>query len=279
MPELPEVESICRDLRPVLKGQAIKSALVRRRDLRVPFPKGLAAKLAGRKITRVARRAKYILVHLDSAQTLVLHLGMSGRILIQEEDYKPQKHDHFMIILEGGRKIVFNDPRRFGVVHLIDEDEMKTHSAFLHLGPEPLSNQFSGPVLAAALKGKKTAVKTAIMDQRIVVGVGNIYASESLFMAGIDPARLAGAIRNDEAESLAGAIRAVLDKAIRAGGSTLRDYRRIGGEAGSFQNHFAVYDKEGRPCPGCICDIGKTGGVRRIVQGGRSTFYCPGKQG
>jgi formamidopyrimidine-DNA glycosylase len=279
VPELPEVESICRDLMPVLKGQVIESAAVRRRDLRAPFPQGLGAKLAGRRVMQVARRAKYILVHLDSAQILVLHLGMSGRILIQEANYKPQKHDHFILTLMDGKKIVFNDPRRFGIVYLMGDDEIKTHPAFFHLGPEPLSNEFSGPILAAALKGKKTAIKTAIMDQRIVVGVGNIYASESLFMTGIGPARLAGTIRDDEAELLAGAIRAVLDKAIRAGGSTLRDYRRIGGEAGSFQSHFAVYDKEGRSCPGCVCDIGKTGGIRRIAQGGRSTFYCPGKQG
>ncbi len=279
MPELPEVESICRDLKPIVTGQVIESADIRRKDLRLPFPRGLKQKLAGCRILCVERRAKYILVRLEASQNLVLHLGMSGRILIQDTDYKPQKHDHFIITLENGRKIVFNDPRRFGVVHLIAENDLASHPAFFHLGPEPLAKDFSGPALAAALEGKKTSIKTAIMDQRIVVGVGNIYASESLFMAGIDPQRQAGTIQGEEAVLLVQAIRAILKRAIKAGGSTLRDYRKIGGEAGSFQSHFAVYDREGKACPGCTCDIGKTGGVHRILQGGRSTFYCPGKQG
>lgn len=279
MPELPEVESICRDLGPILNGQTIISADVRRKNLRRPFPQGLKQRLTGCKILHVERCAKYILIRLEPSQNLALHLGMSGRILIQDMSYKPQKHDHFVIALKNGRKIVFNDPRRFGVVYLVDETGMASHPAFRDLGPEPLEKEFSGPKLASSLKGKKTSIKTAIMNQRIVVGVGNIYASESLFMAGIDPQRQAGTIQGKEAALLVRAIRTILNRAIKAGGSTLRDYRKISGETGSFQSHFAVYDREGRACPGCTCDIGKTGGIHRIVQGGRSTFYCPRKQG
>lgn len=278
MPELPEVETVCRGLEPVLKGQVIIRADIHRGDLRKPFPKNLKAALEGAKVSGISRRAKYILLLLDDGLVLVMHLGMSGRILIKDKDYTLQKHDHVVLHLKNGRQIVFNDARRFGMVDLIHQDALEQHPYFAGLGPEPLSNHFSGPVLVAALKGKKAAIKMAIMDQRLVVGVGNIYASEALFMAGIRPATPAGRVQGARAEKLAAAIKTVLKKAILSGGSTLRDHRQANGELGYFQHHFAVYDREGQACPGCTCDIVKTKGIRRIIQGGRSSFYCPQKQ-
>lgn len=278
MPELPEVETVCRGLEPVLKGQVIVRADAHRADLRKPFPKNLKTVLAGAKVTGISRRAKYILMTLDNAFIMVMHLGMSGRILIKDKHYRPQKHDHLVLHMKNGMQVVFNDARRFGIVDLVRHDALEQHALFSHLGPEPLSNDFSGPVLAAALKGKKNSVKVAIMDQRIVVGVGNIYASESLFLAGISPKTAAGRVQGARAEKLAAAIKSVLKKAIQAGGSTLRDHRQANGERGYFQHHFAVYDREGQACPGCACDIVKTRGIRRIIQGGRSSFYCPRKQ-
>lgn len=279
MPELPEVETVCRGLEPVLKGQVIARADLHRGDLRKPFPKNLKTVLKGAKVGAISRRAKYILLHLDSGFIVILHLGMSGRLLIEGKDYTPKKHDHLVLHTKKGAQIVFNDARRFGVVDLARADALEQHPSFAHLGPEPLSNHFSGPALAEKLAGKKAAIKVAIMDQRVVVGVGNIYASEALFLAGISPKTPAGRVRGDKAEALAAAIKTVLKKAITAGGSTLRDHRQANGELGYFQHHFAVYDREGQACPGCTCDIVKTGGIRRIVQGGRSSFYCPRKQG
>lgn len=278
MPELPEVETVCRGLEPALVGQVITGIDTHRSGLRVPFPKNLSKNVAGSKVLRITRRAKYILVHLDNGKILVMHLGMSGRMMIESEGYKTAKHDHMVIHLKRGNMIVFNDPRRFGVVDLIAEEALESHKLFAHLGPEPLSNEFSGPVLAAKLEGRKTAIKVAIMDQQVVVGVGNIYASEALFLSGISPEKLAGQVRGQKADELVQAIRKVLQKAIKAGGSTLKDHRQANGELGYFQHHFTVYDREGQACPGCTCDIAKTGGIQKITQGGRSSFYCPRKQ-
>lgn len=278
MPELPEVETVCRGLDPVLRAQEIVRVELRREGLRKPFPPHLKKTLEKATIAHVARRAKYILIHLRGGQILVIHLGMSGRVLIESKGYAPKTHDHLILHLKNGRIIVLNDPRRFGIVLLLDADKMNEHPAFRQLGPEPLSNEFSGPALAARLKGKKIAIKTALMDQRVVVGVGNIYASEALFLAGISPKRPARLVAGDRAERLVGAICTVLKKAIAAGGSTLRDHRRVDGELGYFQHHFSVYGRAGKACPDCTCDIMKTKGIRRIVQGGRATFYCPVKQ-
>lgn len=261
-----------------MTGQVIAGIDTHRTGLRVPFPKNLSKNVAGSHVLRITRRAKYILIHLDNEKILVIHLGMSGRMAIEGAGYKPQKHDHMIIRMKDGRMIVFNDPRRFGIVDLIGEGELESHKLFAHLGPEPLSNEFSGPVLAEKLKGKKTSIKTAIMDQQIVVGVGNIYASEALFLSGISPVKLAGQVKGEKAEALVQAIRKVLQKAIKAGGSTLRDHRQANGELGYFQHHFTVYDREGQACPDCTCDIAKTKGILRITQGGRSSFYCPRKQ-
>jgi formamidopyrimidine-DNA glycosylase len=203
---------------------------------------------------------------------------MSGRIVFYGPGYRPQTHDHFILHLEDGQCVVLNDPRRFGIVDLVRADALGTHTLFAHLGPEPLGNEFSAPFLESALKNRKTAIKLAIMDQTVVVGVGNIYASEALFLSGINPNRAANKVRGERAEKLVAAIRTVLKRAIKAGGSTLRDHRQANGELGYFQHSFSVYDRAGQACPGCDCDIDSTGGIQKIVQGGRSSFYCPRKQ-
>lgn len=278
MPELPEVETVCRGLDPVMTGQVIDRVETRREGLRKSFPIGLREKIQGARILRLSRRAKYILIHLDGGLVLVVHLGMSGRVQIEVAGYEPKTHDHLILHLGNGRVIVLHDPRRFGNVLLLAGDDLSLAAEFRSLGPEPLSNEFNGPYLAERLRGKSMAIKTALMDQRIVVGVGNIYASEALFLAGISPKRKAGTVTGARAEKLVAAIRAVLDRAILAGGSTLRDHRQADGALGYFQHQFTVYDRAGRACPGCDCDILKTKGIQRIVQGGRSSFYCPRKQ-
>ncbi|MFN3826674.1 MAG: bifunctional DNA-formamidopyrimidine glycosylase/DNA-(apurinic or apyrimidinic site) lyase [Micavibrio sp.] len=279
MPELPEVETVCRGLEPVLKGHVITHADVRRKDLRKPFPRGLAAHLKGCTVQGLSRRAKYILIHLDNSYVLVIHLGMSGRIVFQDQSYIPATHDHFILRTDAGMQIVLNDPRRFGVVDLIAEENVAAHTLFKHLGPEPLASSFTGSFLHEALSGRKTAVKVALMDQRLVVGVGNIYASEALYRAGINPERAAGTIDKGEAVSLVKAIKEVLREAIKAGGSTLKDHRQANGELGYFQHSFAVYDREGDVCPvGRLKKTARGHTIRRIIQGGRSTFYCPACQ-
>ncbi len=281
MPELPEVETVCRALEKTIAGQAIAAVVTHRDGLRTPFPKDLKKRLEGRTITHVARRAKYILVHLKSHDVLVLHLGMSGRILLHPagQHKEAAKHDHLVMMTKEGVQIVFHDPRRFGMAFIVRADELGSHPAFKFIGPEPLGNAFSGPVLAAALKGKKTSVKVALLDQKTVAGVGNIYACEALFYAGISPLKVAAQLTKAQAGNLAEAIKKVLLQAIQAGGSTLRDYRHTNGDLGYFQQKLAVYDKEGKSCPGCTCTVAETGGVQRITQGGRSTFYCPRRQG
>jgi len=263
-----------------MKGHAITHADQRRADLRVPFPKGFAHALKGHRIEHIGRRAKYILMTLDSGQTMILHLGMSGRILLipAGQDYKPQKHDHLILECDDESKMVFNDARRFGMVMLVNDNEVDDLPAFKKLGPEPLDNHFSGPVLFEALKNKKTTIKAALMDQRVVAGLGNIYVSEALFYAGIHPERRAGSLKQVEVQKLVRAIRDVLGRAIEAGGSTLRDHRQASGELGYFQHQFAVYDRAGKACPGCVCDVSKTGGIEKMTQGGRATYFCSRKQ-
>lgn len=280
MPELPEVETVCAGLREHVAGLEIARVITHRPDLRVPFPADFQDRVGGKRIAAVRRRAKYILLCLDDRQIMAIHLGMSGRITISgaQEAYIPQLHDHMILEFTNGGRIVLNDARRFGMVVLFHEDDMDAQPAFRSLGPEPLGNEFSGPFLKEVLKGRVTPVKQAIMDQRIVVGVGNIYACEALFMAGISPKKKAKDITLPMAQRLVDCIRDVLSRAIEAGGSSLKDYRRINGELGYFQHSFSVYDRENQPCPDCDCDTQKTKGVRRIVQSGRSTFYCPVKQ-
>lgn len=280
MPELPEVETVVRELDTVITGARIRNSETLTRKIRIPVPENLDISLQNRKISAVTRRAKYILIHLAGGDVLIIHLGMSGRIHIHDTKAKTakQKHDHFVMHLSGGKDVVFNDPRRFGLIAYCKEQDLESHALFSHLGPEPLSASFTPQFLATMLEGRKSPVKLAIMDQTLVVGVGNIYASEALFESGIDPRVSAQSLSFERISLLTKAIRKVLRSAIKAGGSTLKDYRKTNGDLGYFQHRFAVYDREGKACKGCHCRVEKTGGVQKIVQGGRSTFYCPRKQ-
>jgi formamidopyrimidine-DNA glycosylase len=271
MPELPEVETVRRGLIAVLEGRVLAKVEQRRPDLRWPIPRGFAKRLTGRRVERLERRAKYMLWHLDDGMVMMLHLGMSGRIQISST--RPDlldKHDHLVFTTDDGTTIRFNDARRFGMVDLVDTAALDKHKLMAELGPEPLGNAFSGPVLAAAFAGRRSPVKAALLDQRVVCGLGNIYVCEALHMSGISPLRLAANVKGRRTERLATAIREVLDAAIEAGGSSLRDHQQVTGELGYFQHRFKVYDREDAPCPRDGC----TGTVRRIVQSGRSTFYC-----
>ena len=279
MPELPEVETICRGLALRLEGRRLARVVQRRRDLRFPLPDRFAARLTGRTVTRVARRGKFILAHLDDGQVLLCHLGMSGRLVIGEgAPAAPEAHDHVVFETDDGATVRFNDARRFGFMDLVPAAALAGHPRLAGLGPEPLDGGFTGAVLAAALRGKATSIKAALIDQRVVAGIGNIYASESLFWAGLSPRRLARTVQGGRAERLAAAIRRVLTEAVAAGGSSLRDYVQATGELGYFQHRWAVYDRAGAGCPGCDCALARTGGVRRILQAGRSTFYCTRRQ-
>ncbi len=274
MPELPEVETVVRGLRPKLEGHRLQRVEQRRADLRFPLPEGFARRLTGRRVERILRRAKYMLLHLDDGQVLLCHLGMSGRMLIMETrpgGRRPalQRHDHVIFTTEAGTEIRFNDTRRFGIMDLLPAAALQDHPLLRDLGPEPLGNDFNGPGLAAALKGKRTPIKSALLDQRVVAGLGNIYVCEALYFAGLSPRRQAYTVQGGRAEKLAAAVRQVLTRAIEAGGSSLRDYVQADGELGYFQHEWAVYGREGEACKCCGAAI------RRLVQGGRSTFYCP----
>ena len=276
MPELPEVETVVRGLAQALTGKRLERLELRRPDLRSAIPTDLAERLEGHRVLRFSRRAKYILMHMEGGGVMIAHLGMSGRLIIALPGKAPprEKHDHAIFYFEGGTELRLNDARRFGLLDYADAQHLAAHPRFKDLGPEPLGNEFSGPVLAAALKGKKTTIKAALLDQRVVAGLGNIYACEALYGAGLSPRRLAGTVQGERAERLATAIRDVLTRAVAAGGSSLRDYVQASGELGYFQHHWAVYGKEGEKCPGCDC----RSAIRRIVQGGRSTFYCAKRQ-
>jgi formamidopyrimidine-DNA glycosylase len=279
MPELPEVETVRRGLEPVMTGHVITRALVNRPDLRWPLPAGMADRLTGARVLGLRRRSKYILADLSTGETLLIHLGMSGRMLVSggqlgrfhHDHPAPAKHDHVVLDMDNGARITFNDARRFGAMDLLPTASGDAHPLLAGIGPEPLGNEFSEPYLIARLKGRATPIKAALLDQRTVAGLGNIYVSEVLFRARIRPVRLAGRISAAGVAGLVPLIRQVLSEAIDAGGSSLRDYRQSDGELGYFQHAFRVYDREGGACvtPGC------TGSIARIVQSGRSSFYCP----
>jgi formamidopyrimidine-DNA glycosylase len=266
MPELPEVETTVRGLATVLDGQVIRSIRVNRADLRRPFPVDLAQALTGARVTGLSRRAKYGLIHTDRERTMVFHLGMSGRWRIDPEYIG--KHDHLVLETGEGRVLSLNDARRFGSVDLVDSDKLDSWPPFAALGPEPLGPDLTPRLLASAFKHRIAAVKLLLLDQRIVAGLGNIYVCEALYRARVHPAREGGKVKPAELKLLVPAIKAVLEESIVAGGSTLRDYARPDGELGYFAKDFAVYGREGEPC-GC------GGKVERIVQGGRSSFFCP----
>lgn len=275
MPELPEVETVCRGLAPVLEGRLLVRVDQHIDALRRPLPKGFAKRVAGRRVTGIRRRAKYILIDLDNDQVIIIHLGMSGRMTIHEGADPPRlRHDHIVFHTDKDHHIVFNDARRFGLVDLIAAPKLNSHPLLAGLGLEPLGNEFNGAALAALFRNKRTPIKAALLDQRLVAGIGNIYASEILYHARLSPKRLAYTVAGARAERVAEATVTVLREAIAAGGSSLRDYVQASGELGYFQHRFAVYDREGEPCPGGDCD----GTIRRIVQSGRSTFYCPRHQ-
>ncbi len=275
MPELPEVETVRRGLLPVLEGHILARVVARRPDLRFPIPDGFGQQLTGRRVTRLDRRAKYLLIHFDSGTVLIWHLGMSGRVLIFEQDAPPEeRHDHIIFETDAGAVIRFNDTRRFGFVDLVDGNGLEAHPMIAKLGPEPLDESFDAQALARRLKDRKTPIKAALLDQTVVAGLGNIYVSEALFYAGISPRRSAGTIQGGRAVKLVTAIKKVLKAAIAAGGSSLRDHRQPNGELGYFQHNFAVYDRQGQRCPGCDC----TGSIQQIVQSGRSTYFCTARQ-
>ena len=290
MPELPEVETVRIGLKPVLDGHTFTKVVTRRSDLRRPFPPDFAKRLTGRKVKRLWRRAKYLLADLDHGETLVVHLGMSGRMAVYAEGRGRElgiyaheaahpeaghgKHDHVIFETNAPAKIVFSDHRRFGLMTLLETDKLNDDPLFDGLGPEPLSKDFDAAYLKGALKAKRTPIKSALLDQRVVAGLGNIYVCEALFLAHISPKRLASKVQNDKIAPLVDDIKVTLKEAIKAGGSSLRDHARPDGSLGEFQHRFRVYDREGKPCPGQGCK----GKIKRIVQAGRSTFYCPSCQ-
>ena len=275
MPELPEVETVRRGLAPALEGHRFTRVRARRADLRRPLPDNFAERIEGRLVLSCGRRGKYLLIHLDDDQVLMVHLGMSGRIMIFRDPPPPlDPHDHVIFETGGGATIRYNDQRRFGLMDLARADNLESHPLLAGLGPEPLGNAFDGPVMAERLARRSAPLKSALMDQSVVAGLGNIYVCESLFRAGLSPRRKASTVGPVRARRLAEAIRQVLGEAIEAGGSSLRDHRQPSGEEGYFQHTFAVYGREGEPCPRCTCG----GAIRRIVQSGRSTYYCPLRQ-
>jgi formamidopyrimidine-DNA glycosylase len=297
MPELPEVETVRRGLQPVMEGEKIVKAEVRRKDLRFPFQKDFVARLDDQTVTGLGRRAKYLLADLASGDVLLMHLGMSGsfRVVTDDEQKTPGKfqhprsgdraHDHVVFHMSSGAAIVFNDPRRFGYMKIIARKHLDGEPLLKGLGPEPLGNEFDAKMLARSCAGRKTSLKAALLDQRVVAGLGNIYVCEALYRARLSPRRLAATLATktgqhkgaaggeptDHAKRLVPAIHAVLNQAIKAGGSSLRDHRQTSGELGYFQHSFQVYDREGEKCQTEGCG----GIVKRFTQNGRSTFWCP----
>jgi formamidopyrimidine-DNA glycosylase len=281
MPELPEVETVRRGLLPAMQGARFLAVSARREDLRWPLPPAFAARLKGVTVERLTRRGKYLLADLSGGHTLIMHLGMSGSFRVSnglstEEATAPERHDHVVFVMSSGATVTFNDPRRFGFMVLIRSAELLTHKLMRAIGPEPLDAGFDGAALARACAGRAVSLKAALSNQKIVAGLGNIYVCEALNRARLSPHRKAATLNGrgaaqKRAEALAAAIKTVLEDAIEAGGSSLRDHRRPDGELGLFQHRFRVYDRAGAPCPNRGC----TGSIRRIVQNGRSTFFCP----
>ncbi len=292
MPELPEVETVKRGLEPVLLGRRIKAVTLRRKDLRFPFPPDFAANLQGAKVQALVRRAKYILIDFDNSQTLIAHLGMTGRFTAFNAQGSANlgafyfetgageradgPHDHVVFDLDDGSKLVYSDPRRFGMMDLVKTAELHQHKLLKGLGVEPLGNELSSHYLVGKFRNKAAPLKAALLDQRIIAGLGNIYVCEALHRAGLKPQRKAGSLvkaktHDERLDALVRHIRDILGEAIRAGGSTLQDFASTGGAAGSYQQRFSAYDREGEACPTLNCG----GTIKRIVQGGRSSFYCP----
>ena len=278
MPELPEVETVLRGISPILEGNQIDYAQVNRPDLRRPFPNNLAKRLKNRKINFLHRRSKYILFDLSGGETLIMHLGMSGRIIISQKvagtfhhnTNHSQKHDHFVLHLKDNHQLTFNDPRRFGVIDLLRTETLELSGMLSQIGPEPLSNSFNEAYFVSTVRLKKTNIKSALLDQRVVAGLGNIYVCEALFRAGISPKRQVLRISHKKLSSLVPIIKEILLEAISSGGSSLRDFRNASGDLGYFQHSFDVYGREDQDCYNTECDSK----IKRITQAGRSSFYC-----
>jgi len=271
MPELPEVETVRRGLAPVLEGQRLARVIIRRRDLRWPLPDDFGQRLTGKQVLDVGRRAKFLMISLEDETVWIAHLGMSGRFRVFAPPVPPEEaHDHVIIETDAGAVIRFNDPRRFGFMDLTTRADCATHLMLANLGPEPIDGDFDAAVLASRLKGRAAPIKAALLDQKTVAGLGNIYVCEALFQAGISPRRKARTVQGGRAEKLANAVVDVLTRAIAAGGSSLKDHRQTDGELGYFQHDFHVYGRAGEPCRRC----GPNHPVRHLVQSGRSTFYC-----
>jgi formamidopyrimidine-DNA glycosylase len=288
MPELPEVETVRRGLEPAMAGQRLIKVEQRRKDLRFPFPAHFKERLEGQKIIALSRRAKYLVLHLSSDEALIMHLGMSGRFTVElggksvkpgefhHKTHRPSSHDHVVFHMENGARITYNDPRRFGFMDLVPSASLAESKPFKAMGVEPLGNALNGHLIQTLFAHKKTPLKAALLDQRLIAGLGNIYVCEALHRSGLSPKRLAGTLSTNKgtmkgkAELLAASIRAVLSEAVEAGGSSLRDYAQTDGSLGYFQHRFRVYDREGEKCPTVSC----SGIIERIIQSGRSTFYC-----
>ena len=276
MPELPEVETVRRGLTPAMQGQRIERLEVNRPNLRFPFPDGFRARVEGARIKHMGRRAKFLVTELSTGEALIMHLGMSGRFTVNEAptaDYHIDPgtnpaHDHVVFHMQGGATVTYNDPRRFGFMELWPVDNLDAYPRIAHLGPEPLSNHFNAAYLDDQLRGKATPIKSALLDQTVIAGLGNIYVCEALFRSGISPRRKAHSVAGKRSARLVPAINEVIAEAIEAGGSSISDFASASGELGYFQKHFSVYDREGEPCDTCQSPI------KRIVQSGRSSFFC-----
>jgi formamidopyrimidine-DNA glycosylase len=282
LPELPEVETVRRGLIPAMEGALIAKAQVNRPDLRWPFPENMADRLTGARVDQLRRRSKYVLADLSTGETLLIHLGMSGRMLISgdplgqflHEHPAPEKHDHVVFDMDNGARVTFNDPRRFGAMDLLETATADEHPLLASIGPEPFGNAFNESYLIEAIGNRNTPIKTALLDQKTVAGLGNIYVCETLYRANIHPATKARDVAKQQISALVPIIREVLQEAIDSGGSSLKDFRQADGELGYFQHRFAVYGREGEPCVTSGCDAN----IARVVQSGRSSFFCPSCQ-
>lgn len=275
MPELPEVETTRRGLLPALEGRMITNVIKRRDKIRILIPEDFEQKIKGTRVSRIARRAKYLQIFLDSGDVIICHLGMSGKFIIKDRDDKPyEKHDHIIFETDQGKLIIYNDPRRFGLMTICPEKILENHNLFKDMAVEPLGNEFNGNYLASKLASRNSPIKTALLDQHVVVGLGNIYVCEALNLAKISPLRKASELSESEIERLVQIIRDVLLQAIEAGGSSLKDFVGADGNLGYFQHHFVAYGREGESCQNEEC----RGNIERINQSGRSTFYCPSCQ-
>ena len=280
MPELPEVETVRLGLIDVFEGAVLTKVDQNRKNLRIPFPENFVKRLTGQRISHLGRRAKYLLVHFESGDCLIVHLGMSGRMVVEGRSDGPSpqgssKHDHVIFHTDNGKRVIFNDPRRFGLMDLGQSAQLHEHRFFRDMGPEPLGNEFNEIYLRQVLKKRKTPIKSALLDQRVVSGLGNIYVCEALYRAGISPKRLANRVSGTRSDRLVPIIRQVIQEAIAAGGSSLKDYVNTDGDLGYFQHAFRVYDREGEYCTGKGYKTDCPGQIVRIVQANRSSFYCP----